>query len=494
MKTTKKYDCNDLYYGITIIVSLILLFPMLYIAKYCRASADDFGACLQTYPAFQSGAGFFGVLKAAIEHTILEYNIWQGLYTSEFLFSLHPGVFGEKYYVLTPLIIFTIMFICLYISIRIINIYTIKRSKLHSIMNSTVLLLFFALWLPCPNEGIYWFSGGINYIPWVFCSLLESCLIFHAYFQNKKICVFIASILAFVISGSHLVTAFENILLLIVISIILFKRKSLTSLFPLLIGLLGFYLNLSAPGTLIRSGYFQRQTLKDTIFMVIMRFYKDLGSWINVQWVLLMIIATPVMINIALKSKKIIKGADVALSILVCSIIYCGMLSVPFYSRGDFGSGRLNNVLWISFIIFSLWNYSLLWIWLIQSGCIQLKPISQNQDLKIRVGILICLVMLFALPNIEGYNTRSGFVIPVGYSNSIKAITELLDGSARTYAAELDERTILYKDPNVSEVVVDALTVKPELLYFRDLGTDITQFPNTSISSYYGKKIYLKSE
>ena len=42
------------------------------------------------------------------------YETWQGTYSSAFLMSLQPGIFGERYYSLTPVILVLWSFLCLW--------------------------------------------------------------------------------------------------------------------------------------------------------------------------------------------------------------------------------------------------------------------------------------------------------------------------------------------------------------------------------------------
>ena len=51
------------------------------------------------------------------------------------------------------------------------------------------------------------------------------------------------------------------------------------------------------------------------------------------------------------------------------------------------------------------------------------------------------------------------------------------------------KRYELYKDPSVTEVVAEPLSVKPELIFFDDITDDGTNWKNTSTAKYFGKEL-----
>lgn len=71
---------------------------------------------------------------------------------------------------------------------------------------------------------------------------------------------------------------------------------------------------------------------------------------------------------------------------------------------------------------------------------------------------------------------------------SLSAAQSLLDGSARAYAWESEDRMALYTNKTLSEVSVSKLTVKPHLLYYDDIKENQWDWRNIATAQYYGKR------
>lgn len=56
------------------VLMLVVLIPVFVVALYNRPSADDYVYAAQTYAAVKSGAGWGGVLNAALETDLYFYN------------------------------------------------------------------------------------------------------------------------------------------------------------------------------------------------------------------------------------------------------------------------------------------------------------------------------------------------------------------------------------------------------------------------------------
>ena len=69
---------------------------------------DDYG---YAYRTFRSGRrhSFWNVIKEAFATSAEFYQKWQGLYASAVLLALEPGIFGDKYYALTGILLLAII-------------------------------------------------------------------------------------------------------------------------------------------------------------------------------------------------------------------------------------------------------------------------------------------------------------------------------------------------------------------------------------------------
>ena len=226
MKILNKINKNEI---IIMCICVIIILPLFIISIYNRPSADDYDYSFLTHQVIQNKGNIFELIKAAWNTNINFYNSWQGLYSSAFILSLQPGIFGTNYYAYTTLIVSSIAYLCLLISIHILNKHFMQKSFLFSITASTVALTIIMLFLPSPTEGLYWYNGSMNYMPFIFLNILNISLVFEMVttlnVRKKNILLFVTIFLSFIISGGNHVTSFENILLLLTGIVLCIKKR-----------------------------------------------------------------------------------------------------------------------------------------------------------------------------------------------------------------------------------------------------------------------------
>lgn len=466
-------------------VCVLLLLPLFLVGIYDRPSADDYDYAIRTHEAVLRNEGFWGVIKAAFETDLVFYNTWQGLYSSAFILALQPAIWGEKFYALTPVLVICCAYLFTFMAVHLINKLCLKKTILFSIASSLVLLTFILLFLPSPVEGLYWYNGAMNYMPWAFSNVFNICLLVRikdGFTGPKNIIYLVVSVvLSFLTSGGNHVTAFANILALSIFSVYFLFKKRFYPLFPLAAAVIGFVIMYKAPGTAIRAAQLDQQTIMHTVIEVVKYLRDTVENWINIQWLISIIALTPVSILIAHQIKNKIPKLFPLASLILSVGIICGMLCVPFYAMGSFGGLRVTNVIWIAFMFLSWFNYTLFVILFSQSGAINVERILYNKHFSFVSTCVVCVSLFFAFASSGSY----------GYSNSYKAILELKNGTAQAYCREMDERFVKFNDVRLTEVQVHPLEVKSELLFFGELSEDPEVWPGTSISKYYGKPIYL---
>ena len=77
------------------------LLPLFCIAPYNHPCTDDYNYGAYAAQAVREGSPL-AALPAALRKTAETYQNWQGTFSAIFLMSLHPAVFGEGFYALTP--------------------------------------------------------------------------------------------------------------------------------------------------------------------------------------------------------------------------------------------------------------------------------------------------------------------------------------------------------------------------------------------------------
>lgn len=473
---------------VIILFCTCILLPLLVVGIYNRPSADDYDYALITYKAFQNSKGIesvFAVLVAAFQTTIHFYNTWQGLYTSAFLLSLHPGIFNEQLYGLSTTIIIGLLILYFCLSFLLVNRHSkVFQSKIHVLAFSLLITVCICLWLPSAVEGLYWFNGAMNYLPWAASNMLIMALIYDAYhLQGKKKLnrVVLAAILSFITSGANHVTAFANILFLLISNAYLLFNKKKYGLVPLAFAVFGFMIMYLAPGTAIRAGYFDSPSALTTIWDSLYHGREMIEKWMNVEWVCYLICITPICALFAERYRKYFAKCLPIFPLVISIGIICALFCVPYYAMYNFGAPRVTNVIWVTFMELSAFNYTWIIGWLFEKKIVDFKAIEIiTERWTYTVVILLSLIFMVITPFTHTKNSTLSI-----------AISELKSGIAQRYSAEMDERIRLYRDDEWKEIGVMPIVHQSRLLYFSDLSSQKGEWPNTSISEYYGKEIYL---
>jgi len=485
----KRSNVNWLYYCLIILLCVYILSPIFQIAVYNRPSADDYDYGLRTHMALVNGGGLVDLVKAAWDMVVSAYNSFSGLYTSAFILALHPGIWSEKMYSLSTWIVFAVIFFATFWSVFILNRQFLKKPLLFVVAASLVLITILLLWLPSACQGLYWYNGAMNYMPYVFMNMLNLCLLLEADSSisrcKGKILVCLSMVLSFLISGGNHVTSFANILMLLFAACYKATKKQFYILLPLMMACLGFLIMYLSPGTQWRQHYFVDsnggQSVLGTIIATIKHWIYIVGDWISIVWLLSLAVITPTTMEVVIRNPKICPKHFPIIPILLSAAVVSGMFCVPYMAMGEFGEGRVTNVIWIMFMVLSWLNYVLIWGWLHRNGYINLQKILEKKHAAI-TGFLVVCVCLFAL-----FRCHDDTM-----SVSMWAIHEMEMGIAQSHAQQMDDRIAQYKDDTLVEVAVAPMQNPSDLLLWGEVQEDPDVWPNTSVGNWYGgKKIYL---
>lgn len=469
---------------ITILVCLLSLIPLLILGKYNRPMADDYDYSVLTHEIVQTeDYDVMDLIKAAFKTDMNYYNNWQGLYSSAFVLAFQPGIWGEKYYCLTTPIIMFIVFICIFLSHKMFSEVCCgqcsrKKSLLFTILFSTILIQG----LPYAREGLYWFNGAMNYMPFAFLSILNIAIILkYTYVKDSSYLIITSMILSFVISGGNHVTAFANIMFLCVEVYLGVKRKKYAGMASLITAVMGFLIVYFAPGTSIRQELLEKQDVVSTLVVSVQECINLLFRWCNLWYALSILLLLPFMLEVIYYNREKKLKIHPLVVLAASGIILVGMLCVPYYAMGFFGFGRLTNVVWVLFMFMSIVNitYSMMYF-NEKTGIIEriYGKFDTCKCLFIIVAVFVCM---------KGNCTDSGI------SNCSEAVNELLVyDEAKNFANQLDERySIIAKYNGLGNEVltVEPITYYPHLLYGGDIGNNTEEWPNTSYENYYGVKV-----
>lgn len=208
---------------------LVLLIPVFVAALFNRPSADDYVYAAQTHAVVQQwGVDWGKLLQSAAETDLYFYNNWQGLYVSAFLLALQPAIFGGQWYAVTTFLIVGLLFAgALGLSAAVFGrLWPNGKAPVFF----AALTFTFAVVQGMPNqvEGLYWYNGAMNYIPFFVLTMLVAALLFRTYTGGKRrsklMCTVLCCLLCAVIGGGHHVVILLALMLL-ALAVVLFARK-----------------------------------------------------------------------------------------------------------------------------------------------------------------------------------------------------------------------------------------------------------------------------
>lgn len=467
-------------------ILFLMLFPTLFVSRYARPVVDDFDYGVYTHEIIQNGGDVFELLKAAIYTCKEVYMTFQGTYSSCFLMSLQPGIFGEELYGITTWILIGLIFCGFFVFFRSLKKHILKDKEYKSLYWALLSTVVIVMGLPSPAQGLYWYVGAMHYIPWMMLWICNVSLLINIYYEQKAsrrwFYAVLSCICSILISGGNQLTAFGNILMLLIVSgIFLYRRKEyIPAGISLIVAIAGFVIMVIAPGNAVRQSVFQRPGVLKTIIMGALYVLKWTMEWVNGVSILAILLFLPLIFRLAKTLKNTILCRNPIIVFLLSAMVFCGMACVPFFAMGGFGEGRTINVLWIYFMIIVLFNIICFFGWLDQRNnllqTLNSYVISQNMWLKLGIYMVALVVVGICSSGATGE-----------YSTSVKAVREYANGEIPTYAMENDARFKIYNDSEITDVVVDPLSEKPSLLYVNDIGENSNLWPNTSIRFYYHK-------
>ena len=482
-KITKWVTPKSLAVFLTI-VYLASLIPVLWIGWYNYPSADDYSIGSNCRQAWVSSHNLLAVLGAGIVRAADDWLNWMGYFTSNFLMAVPPNVFGERFYVLTVWIMVSMLSLSTWYLLKniLVKVFHADKYIAHSII---MCMLFITMQCMVGRvEAFYWYAGAANYMLVHSISLFfYGVLISAVYHKGKRRItdLVIAGILGFLAGGGNQMTALNVAVVMLVIigfGCALKKWKEYKSLLiPIGCALLGFILNVAAPGNWVRA---EQTSGLNPVKAILISFYYCLDYCIN-QWsgwpvVILMIVLVPLFWKATGNTKF-----RFPFPFVVAGFGYClvsAMMTPPLFALGDIGAARLQALTFTMYILVLTLCEGYVVGYLRHRLCFN----EQSEEKKFSLAQVWCLagcIVFFAAAAVLT-------VIPdPDYFTMSSAVTDLANGSAKAYGDALYERMELYESGE-KNIEVEALPTQPALLYFADIDKDPADWKNQGVCRFYG--------
>lgn len=102
MNALKKFLSLKWIAAWSVVVYGLSLIPIFAASVYAFPQADDWSYSWRTHLAWVDTHSLVEVVKGAFAAVAESYMDWQGTFSSIFLMSLQPGIWGERFYAVVP--------------------------------------------------------------------------------------------------------------------------------------------------------------------------------------------------------------------------------------------------------------------------------------------------------------------------------------------------------------------------------------------------------
>ena len=464
---------------------VLMLVPMLVVARYNVPCADDYHLGAPTYHAWQATHSLAAVLQAAGEKVAERYMNWQGTYSAMFLMTLQPAVFGNGFYALVPF--FTLgalaagtCFFCLCVFAKLLG-----TGRVRALVLALVWLGIDTQLLPSAVQGFYWYNGAVFYtfffaVQLCFFGLVARCLAAqHAPRGRSAACVAGLCVLGLFLGGGNLVTAFGTLLILACVLCLLALCKTgrwRVLVLPFLCLAAGFAINVCAPGNRVRQAaeggtpLFAPLAVWRAIQETAVQFWKPR----TVLVVLALVFLAPVLWNAAAAARIRFRWP---LFFLVLTFgLYAAQFCPTWYALKQAGPDRLLDIIFYSSFLLMAAN---LFYWF---GWVQRRMREKGGAVlqaRYSLGFVAAVAAALALGCFALRDTLN--------FSSVQALNAVRTGQAQLYHSEFCARVEVLENTAVADAVLQPYSVHPRILYFDDATPDAANWRNEAMADYYGK-------
>lgn len=466
---------------------VMILWPLLVIAKYDYPSADDWSFGVYMYRAMQAGEGIKGVFHA-IWQTLTE-NKWEARFSILILSALQPAAFGEHFYRITPyLMIGSIILSQLLLIAECIAGQTGENLR-YVIPICIPMTIFQLLYCPSPTESFYWYNGSVNYTFLYSLSLILVALYLKIAVRElskgkRVVYTLVACLLAILVGGNNYSTSVSTMCLLLCLQIIYlryqktaFKRTWIVTLLEVL----SVFKCLTSPLNKTRLdanfGGGVANTPLMAIWLSMEKTFLNIVSWTNFKVILLLLLLLPFVWKAVRKMNYTFRLPG--LFTFLTFGVYASQATATIYVDNNMGGGRQAAILWYFYVLWIVANM-IYWCGWIAKRIVKPEKSEKTDGLVQEYLLRYCTVVGVLL-------AAAVLVGNVQETSSYRAYRMWRNGWAQAYGEGWEERFKVLHDDTVKDVVFTPL-YPVELILYADLQPEEGYtWVNAACADYYGK-------
>lgn len=508
----KQDEKIKLIYRIILAVLVVSMLPIWYLGRYQVLNLDDFYFGAMTHHAWIRTHSLTEVFKAACEQVRFYFFAKQATYSSVFLMSVFPGVWARNMYFPVPIILSAMIIgsVSALTHAVMSDCMEIKDRYRVGIVNM-ILIFIIIQTLPVPLEALFWYNGALHYV------FMESVLFFeiacilhgmHATKRSTRIWTLIAaSLLGIIVGGGNLVTGLQACILITlhILTIIAGRisdkkegilrklgftgseKATLWYLIPEMITVIGYLINITAPGNAERQA---DSVLMSPVKAIILSFYW--GSAHGISWLSPLTIVGIVVVTVVIAS-MVKRGTGhylhPALMAIISVCVFAAMFTPTFYAMSEDAPSRIQNIIYIA-------EYMLIFINTANGiGYLYTARIREDAAGAFLKGLFeVTGRSLTGIIIAGGVSILILFVLCADKNQyvTMSAVRSVLNGEASRYHEQSMERLEILYDESQPDVTIRAYTddAKPYLLFKQEAGNEEGEegyWQNVEMSNYFEK-------
>lgn len=466
-----------------VLVMLLLMIPIARIMMYCIPWYDDFGYGKWVKNFWELKHSVWDVFRGAYASARNSYYAWQGTFSSIFLMSIMPAVWGTDKYVYGLWFLLIIMTVAIFVIVKVLLMDVLGADRWSTLLVQAVVAATCVVLYHGPIEGFYWYDSGVHYTGLHSFGLLMIAMVIKLIYTKGKVkkgvLVVGSALLAAFVGGGNYVTVLQMMLLLLSILGwgVIFKKKSVLWALPAVCGLgATMYLNVTAPGNDKRMAHFVGMTVSPVeavvdSFKCVFTYFDDFTGLMTLAVLILLI---PVILQIVARTNFRFRYPGLVLLWSVC--LYATGFTPTLFTMGHTMLSRATSLVKFTFQLLLFLN-EFYWIgW----GYQYLKE-KKGRDVQVKNSLCFYVVMVLVMIGIFAAEPNKG-----GIYSTYGAYYFVHSGEAYNYYHEYLERVEICEGDEM-DVVVRPFAYKPWVLCIGDLSDDPTYEPNQFMADYFDK-------
>ena len=449
----------------------------------------------------------WAAISGALDCSRTQWYAWQGTYSSIFFMTLMPAVWGEQYYFLGPVFILLLLLAGSMVFTHVILRKVFGMEQWISLAIQAVITTAQFMFIYSAQSGFYWYNGGIHYVGMHGFGLLflaVSICLERAEGRTAKGLLFTASVLlAMITAGSNFVTALQGLLCLLTIllvSVVVERRRTGLWLLPsTLVYIIGFGLNVAAPGNSVRArsyvgwGYGPLESIGRSFLEAV----KHIPEYTGPVVLMVMLLLVPMIWQAVKSTDYSFRYPGIVLALSFC--LYATGYTPSLYSLGHAGLSRTLNAVKITYLLLLFLN-EIYWIgWLrqlLEKRAEQTTGQLTIQKWAIRNGaaawwfyVLIgvaCLVIFRASSNQAGHYSSYGAYYYVHTGEAYNFHQEYLERVEEAKKRDHNLLVAILSGPE-KDVQLPAYQFRPWFLCMGEISEDADNEANRSLAMWYHK-------